>query len=160
MGLSHAPDLLGPLMWTTGEEGTVCEAATAMNYLVLVNRAQAGVEECMSSMGKIREIHRAPSGRARFGHSVTESQTLAKHSHKIPTSRETEPGCAWMLGSVTDLSFGECCARSMRHEACVLSSSKAREFQAWDICNIWHIHLSYTRCMHYTHTHTARKALA
>lgn len=67
MGLSHAPDLLDPLMWTTGEEGTVCEAATAMNYLVLVNRAQAGVEECMSSMGKIWEIHRAPSGRARFG---------------------------------------------------------------------------------------------
>lgn len=83
---------------------------------------------------------------------------MAKHSHKIPMSRETETGCAWTLGSVTDPSFGERCARSVRHEACVLSSSKAREFQAWDICNIWHIHLSYTRFMH--HTHTARKALA
>ena len=66
MGLSHAPDLVDPLMWTTREEGTVCEAAIAMNYLVLVNRAQAGVQECMSNMGKIWEIRRAPLRRASF----------------------------------------------------------------------------------------------
>lgn len=52
-------------------------------------------------------------------HSVKESQTLTKHSHKTPVSRETEPGCAGMLGSVTDLSFGERCAHSVRHKACV-----------------------------------------
>lgn len=34
MGLSHAANLLDSLMWTTREEGTVCEAAIAMNYLM------------------------------------------------------------------------------------------------------------------------------
>lgn len=62
-------------------------------------------------------------------------------------------GC---LGCVTVPSFGEHCAHSARHGRPVFGCAAAklggsRGKNIW-ICNIWHIHLSYTRCVDYTYT--------